>query len=426
MILVMITFLLLLLIRMPVGFAIGISGTVFFLQNLELPLTTIVQLPISQTQNVTLLAVPLFIFAGSLMNASGITSRLIKLAMLLTGHMRGGLAQVSVVLSTLMGGVSGSSNADAAMQARVLGPELEKQGYPKGYSGSVIGYSSLIASTIPPGVGLILYGTIGEVSIGRLFAAGIVAGFLMMIFLMVAVAITSKVRGFKPAREKRASFIEILVSLKETIWALLFPVMLLIGLRLGLFTASEIGAFACVYALFVGFFIYKELNIKTLVKTLKESIVTIGAIMYMITMSGIFGYGIPLERIPQKMTAFVSEITNQPAMVLILVILFLLLFGMMMEGSVLIILLTPILLPLVSGFGIDPVFFGVIMSIVVTMGILTPPVGIAMYTICGILKCKMQDYLKENVPFVITIFVLIAVLITVPDLVLFLPKWLYG
>ncbi|MCM3760017.1 TRAP transporter large permease [Alkalihalobacillus oceani] len=426
MILVMITFLLLLLIRMPVGFAIGISGTVFFLQNAELPLTTIVQLPISQTQNVTLLAVPLFIFAGSLMNASGITSRLIKLAMLLTGHMRGGLAQVSVVLSTLMGGVSGSSNADAAMQARVLGPELEKQGYPKGYSGSVIGYSSLIASTIPPGVGLILYGTIGEVSIGRLFAAGIVAGFLMMIFLMVTVAITSKLRGFQPAREKRASFIEILVSLKETIWALLFPVMLLIGLRLGLFTASEIGAFACVYALFVGFFIYKELTIKTLVKTLKESIVTIGAIMYMITMSGVFGYGIPLERIPQKMTAFVSEITSQPGMVLILVILFLLLFGMVMEGSVLIILLTPILLPLVSGFGVDPVFFGVIMSIVVTMGILTPPVGIAMYTICGILKCKMQDYLKENVPFVITIFVLIAVLIAVPDLVLFLPKWLYG
>lgn len=426
MILVMVTFLILLLIRMPVGFAIGISGTVFFLQNLELPITTIVQLPISQTQNVTLLAVPLFIFAGSLMNASGITSRLIKLAMLLTGHMKGGLAQVSVVLSALMGGVSGSSNADVAMQSRILGPELEKQGYPKGYSGSVIGYSSLIASTIPPGVGLILYGTIGEVSIGRLFTAGLVAGLLLTIFLMVTVALTSRVRKFKPAREKRASFKEILASLKDTIWALIFPIILLLGLRLGLFTASEIGAFACVYALIIGFFVYKELNFKTLTKTLKESIITIGAIMYMITMSGIFGYGIPFDQIPQKMTTFVTEITDQPFLVLSIVILFLLLFGMIMEGSVIIILLTPILLPLVTNFGIDPVFFGVIVSIVVTMGILTPPVGIAMYTICGILKCRMQEYLKENVPFVITIFVLLLTLMLMPDVILFLPTLIYG
>lgn len=204
MVIVLILFLILLIIGMPVGFAIGISGTAFFLQHTELPITTIVQLPLSQTQNMNLLAVPLFIFAGSLMNSSGITKRLLSLAMLLVGHFRGGLAQVSVLLSALMGGVSGSSNADAAMQARILGPDMKKQGYPVGYIGANIGYSSLIASTIPPGVGMILYGTVGEVSIGRLFAAGLVAGLLLTVILMVMVWITSNMYKFKPAREKES------------------------------------------------------------------------------------------------------------------------------------------------------------------------------------------------------------------------------
>ncbi|MBO4392981.1 MAG: TRAP transporter large permease subunit, partial [Spirochaetales bacterium] len=181
---VFIAFIVLLIIGMPVGFSVGISGLFFFFLNPDLPITTIVQLPISQTQTVSLLAVPLFIFAGSLMNASGITERLIKLSMQLAGHLRGGMAQVSVVLSTFMGGCSGSSNADAAMESRILGPEMLKQGYPKGYTSVVIGFTSLITSTIPPGVGMILYGTTGDVSIGRLFMAGLMSGLIMMAVMM--------------------------------------------------------------------------------------------------------------------------------------------------------------------------------------------------------------------------------------------------
>ena len=169
--LVLIAFIILLIIGMPVAFAIGISGALFFIQHPELPFTTVVQLPISATQNFLMLAVPLFIFAGNLMNSSGISERLVKLSLLLTGHMKGGLAQVSVVLSTLMGGVSGSATADAAMESRILGPDMEKQGYPKGYTAAVIAFTSLITATIPPGVNLILYGTVGNVSISRLFIA---------------------------------------------------------------------------------------------------------------------------------------------------------------------------------------------------------------------------------------------------------------
>ena len=188
MILVFIAFVVLLFLGLPVGFSVFFSGLLYFFQHPEIPLTTVPQLPVTQVQNVTLLAVPLFIFAGNLMNASGITEKLIQLAMALTGHMNGGLAQVSVVLSTLMGGVSGSANADAAMEARVLGPDMIKQGYPKGFTGCVIAFTALITATIPPGVGLITYGTVGNVSIGRLFAAGIYVGLLMMIIMMIMVS----------------------------------------------------------------------------------------------------------------------------------------------------------------------------------------------------------------------------------------------
>ena len=205
MILVGIIFIIFLALGMPVAFAIGISGVAFFLQNSQLPFTMIVQLPISQTQNFAMLAIPLFIFAGNLMNASGITSRLMRLSAVLAGHMRGGLAQVSVVLSTFMGGVSGSAIADASMEARILSPDMIKRGYSPGFTANVISWTALITATIPPGIGIILYGTIGEVSIGRLFASGLLVGLLMMIALMFTVWLTAVRRGYSTERDKPAT-----------------------------------------------------------------------------------------------------------------------------------------------------------------------------------------------------------------------------
>jgi len=198
-------FLLSLFLGMPVAFAIGISGTLFFLVTPDLPFSIAVQKVVSSTQSFTLLAIPLFIFAGNLMNMTGITKRLIKLSNVITGHMYGNLAQVSCVLSTLMGGVSGSANADAAMESRVLGPAMTERGYKRGYSAAINGITSLITATIPPSMGLIIYGSVGEVSIGRLFAAGILPGLMMMIALMIAVRFTSKRRGYMPERSKPAS-----------------------------------------------------------------------------------------------------------------------------------------------------------------------------------------------------------------------------
>lgn len=426
MILVFIAFLGLLFIGMPVGFAVGLSGALYFLQHLEFPMTTIVQLPITQTQSVTLLAVPLFIFAGNLMNASGITNKLIELATLLTGHMKGGLAQVSVVLSTLMGGVSGSTNADAAMESRVLGPDMLKQGYSKGYTGAVIGWTALITSTIPPGVAMITYGTVANVSIGRLFLAGLIVGIIMMIFYMLIVRLTSGLKGYQPAREKKATLGEIGENLKTSIWALIFPFLLLFGLRLGLFTTAECGAFACAYAVFVGVFIYKRLDGETFFDTMRSAILDNGGIMLMISMSGIFGYGVPLDKIPQKVTTLITGINASPFFVMSLVVLFLIILGMFMEGSIIILLTTPILLPLVQAVGVNPVVFGLVVSVIVTMGNLTPPVGIAMYTVCDILDIDLKDYIIESIPFFVATMVEVAVMLFMPQIVMFLPNLIFG
>jgi tripartite ATP-independent transporter DctM subunit len=426
MLIVAVLFLVFLAVGMPVAFAIGIAGVAFFLQNPSLPFTMIVQLPVSQTQNFAMLAVPLFIFAGNLMNACGITSRLIRLSTLLTGHMRGGLAQVSVVLSTLMGGVSGSAMADSAMEARILGPDMIRQGYSRGYAANVIGFTALITATIPPGVGIIIYGTVGEVSIGRLFAAGLTVGLMMMVILMVTVWLTARARGYKPARGQRASLREIASSLKETVWALVFPFLLLFGIRMGLFTPSEVGAFACVYAVVVGVFVYRELDWKKFVETLEITVMDVGAIMFIIALSGIFGYGIPFDRVPDALTRIITGISMNPQVIMLIVIAFLVFAGMFIEGSVCILLFTPILLPMVREVGVDPVHFGMIFCTVITMGLMTPPVGLSMYTVCSILECPNADFVKEMAPFLIAIIVQVAVLVFLPDVVLFLPRLLFG
>lgn len=422
---VVIVFFILLLLGMPVAFAIGISGATFFITN-DLPYSIVVQKVISSTQSFTLLAIPLFVFAGNLMNKTGITARMIKLSNVLVGHMYGHIGQVSVVLSTLMGGVSGSANADAAMESRILGPDMIKRGYSKGWGAAINGLSSLITATIPPSMGLIIYGSVGEVSIGRLFIAGIVPGIIMMIALMITVNITAKKRSYKPKRVQRASFKEVVKAFADCIWALLFPVILIAGIRFGLMTPSEAGAFAAFYAIFVGAFIHKELTFETFIQTLKDSVRDIGVIMLIVAISGIFGYGIVYDSIPQTLASLLIGITSSKAIMILIIIAFLVFAGMFVETTVCALLLTPILLPIVKNVGVDPVHFGILMMTVVTAGIMTPPVGIALYTVSDIMGCKPEETAKEAVPFYIAVLAVVLIIAFLPDLVLFLPNLVYG
>jgi tripartite ATP-independent transporter DctM subunit len=413
---------------MPIAFVIGIAGFAYFASMPYLNFQTATQMIISQSQSFAFLAVPFFIFAGNLMNISGITSRLLSLARLVTRRMYGGTAQISVVMSTLMGGVSGSATADAAMETRILGPEMMRIGYNKGYITAVNCITALITATIPPSLGLIIFGFVGEVSIGRLFAAGLIPGLLMMAFLMATTSVTSRIKRYDPPRPEapKLSVQELLDNLKESIWALLFPVILIVGIRFGVFTPSESGAFAVVYAVVIGKFVYKELtweNFKgALITTLKDN----GAIMLIIAMSGPFSYAITWVKAPAVLSTFLFGITESPQLMVLIMIGFLFITGMFVDSNVNFLLLTPIFLPMVKEMGIDPVHFGVLMATVVTLGVMTPPVGSALYTVCGIIDCPVEEYTKEALPFLAAVMLELAILVFLPDVVLWIPNMIFG
>ncbi len=420
-----IIFLVFLLLGMPVAFAIGISGFAFFIFQ-SLPMSILVQKSISTTQSFTMLAIPLFILAGNLMNATGITKRLMRLANVLTGHMWGNIGQVSCVMSTLMGGVSGSAVADAAMETRILGPEMTRLGYAKGWSAAVNGLSGLIVATIPPSMGLIIYGTVGEVSIGRLFMAGWVPGLLMMVLLMIATSVSAHYLGYKPEHDKPASLVEIGRELLSSIWALMFPVLLIVLIRFGIMSPSESGAFACAYAIFVGTVIYRELTWKILIQTLKDSVKDITVITIILCFSGVFGYGIVFDNLTTAIASALVSVTSNSTLLLFLVVLFLLLCGCFMETTVIALILTPILLPVMQRVGVDPVVFGMIMMTTVTFGVMTPPVGTGLYAVSDIMGCPIQETVKYGIAFYIAVILVVAFMIFFPQAVLWLPDLVYG
>lgn len=422
MLLVVIVFIILLLLNMPLAYTIGISGILFFFTEPALPLAVAVQRMVSSTQSFPLLAVPFFVLAGNLMNATGITKRLIRFSNVLTGHLVGGLAHVSIVLSALMGGISGSAVADAAMQSRILGPSMLNKGYAKGYSASVIAYSALIPATIPPSIGLILYGFVGEVSIGRLFVAGIIPGLLMTALLMITALIIAKKRNYAVENIKPPSLREVLISLKDSIWALLFPLILIVGIRFGVFTPSEAGAFAVVYAFIIGKFVFRELDRPKMKEVLRQTIIDNGIIMLIIIASAIFGYIIVYDGVPSSMARYITGLSNNPYILLFIILTFLVVAGMFMEATVNTLILTPIFLPIIKSLGFDPVHFGILMMTIVTMGGMTPPVGVGMYTVCSLLECPTDHYVLESLPFIAAILVMIVILALFPQLVLFLPN----
>ncbi len=409
---------------LPIAFALALAAIPVFTLTGTMPPTVVLQKMVTATQNFPLLAVPFFILAGNLMNATGITERLIRFARLLSGWMAGGLAQVSIVLSLMMGGVSGSAVADASMESRLLGPGMLAQKYSKGVTAAVLAFGSIITATIPPSIGLILFGYINEVSIGRLFLAGIIPGALLTAVLMVTCWIVAKRRGYQPDLERLPTARELGASFVDSIWALMFPIILIVGFRFGFFTATEAGVFLVFYAFIIGVAVYRELDFKKMYEAFKHSINDLGMVMLLIMMAAVLGYAVTIERAPQEITEFVTTLTADPLVTLLLIVAVLVISGMFLEGAANILLVTPIVMPVLVAADYNPVHLGILMVTLVNFGGLTPPVGVIMFTVCGILDTKSGEYTKAALPFFLAFGVFFALLVAFPDLSLFLPDLL--
>ncbi|WP_118134577.1 TRAP transporter large permease [Oceanicella sp. SM1341] len=419
--LILALFVLFLLMGMPVAFALALSAIPVFVLTGTMPPTIAIQKMVTATQSFPLLAVPFFILAGNLMNATGITERLVRFARLLTGWMAGGLAQVSIMLSFMMGGISGSAVADASMESRLLGPSMIAQGYSKAMTAAIIAFGSIITATIPPSIGLILFGFINEVSIGRLFLAGVLPGIALTLVLMVTTWGVAKRNGYAADAATLPSARELGASFLESVWALAFPVILIVGFRFGFFTATEAGAFLVAYALAVGVFVYRELTWARFVDALRHSVSDLGMVMLLIMMAGVLGYAVTIERGPQQITEFVTSLTSDPLSVLLLIVVLLVVSGMFLEGAANILLVTPIVMPALVHAGYDPVHMGILIVTLINFGGLTPPVGVIMFTVCGVLDVKMGAFSRASVIFFAVMVLFFALLIAVPGLSLFLP-----
>ncbi|MFM2484999.1 TRAP transporter large permease [Celerinatantimonas yamalensis] len=421
-----ILFVILMLIGMPIGFVIGISSLAYFFTAHFLPIGIAFQKFAAPTQSFPILATPLFLLVGNMLNKTGVTYRLLDFSQMVSGWMIGGLAQINVLLATLLGGVSGSATADAAMQSRVLGVSMIERGYPRAFTAVVIAFSSLITATIPPSILLILYGFVGNVSIGKLFIAGIVPGILLTAILMFTNSIMARRMQIEPEMKHLPTRHELGQSFKRSFWALMFPIVLIFVIRLGFFTTTEAGAFIILYAFIIGRYIYKELTNQAIWEVLGETVSDIGVVMILIMAAAILGHITILDQVPQHLANMITHITTNRYGILSLLLVFIAFAGMLFDGSVIILLLTPILLPIIRQFGFDPVHFGIIFVVLTLLGANTPPVGICMYTVCGILNCSSIAFVKASVPYLIAFFAFVVLLVIFPGITMGLPHLLFA
>lgn len=411
-------------IEVPVALAIGMAALSFFLTS-GTPPELLVQRAVAVTHSFPLLAVPLFVMTGIVMNKAGITRRMMGFAEAMTGHWRGGLAQINVLLSTLLGGVAGSANADAAMQSKTLVPEMGRRGYDLGFSSAVTACSAIISVIIPPGIGLVLYGFMGDVSIGQLFLAGIVPGFLLCAAMMGAVALQARRNNLEPALDRRLTRAERLISFRDASLALTVPAGIVVGIRFGFFTPTEAGAMAVLFSVIVGV-IHGELKLVHVIEILGDTMKATAIVLLVICFANAFGYYMTWERIPQDVADAMLAITDNPLLLLLLINLLLILVGMFIEGSAALILLTPILVPVIADVGIDPVHFGIVMVLNLTIAGVTPPLGTLMFTTCSITGVSIGRFVRAALPFYVVLFAMLLLLTYVPRISLWLPNLKFG
>lgn len=421
-ILLFLVFLVLLIVGVPIAFALGLASFVYLLFS-DLPLIVIPQKMYAGLDVFVLLSIPGFILAGNLMNVSGITNRIIQLCNALFGHIRGGLGLANVGASMLFGGVSGTAIADTASIGSVMIPAMEKEGYDTDFSCAVTATSSTIGPIIPPSLPMIIAATLTGLSVGKLFIAGIVPGLLLGVGLMLVTYIISVKRKY-PKRQK-ASWMEMARSFYRAFWALLMTLLILFGIIGGVFTPTEASIVAVVYALAVGLFVYGELKLRMIPKLILESAKMTASLMVLVGFANLFAWIMTVEEIPQMIAQGLLGITENKIILLLLINLLLLFVGAFMETIASLLILFPVLLGVAVHIGVDPIQFAMIMVMNLVIGLTTPPVGVCLFVASSIGKIPMERIAKAGVPFLLVSLIVLMLVTFVPGISLFLPSLFY-
>ena len=410
-------------IKVPITFSLGVASLAFFwLENISF--TTFAQKMATSVDSFTMTAVPFFILAGSLMNTGGITRRLFTFANNIFGAVRGGLCYVTIVSSMIFSAISGSSLANAAGLGTVQIKAMAEQRYDKNFSACLVSSAAVLGPIIPPSVIMVVYGVTASVSIQRMFIGGVLPGILLSAGLAFMCLLFRKKYDFP--KGQRHSIKEIAKSCYSASWALFAPVVILGGIFSGIFTATESGAIASVYCMAVGFFIYRDLTVRALLRAILDAAKSTATILFIAATASLLGFCLTYAKVPQTLAAYLAEILSSKYMLLLILTVVYLFLGCIMEAAAIVITTVPIFAPLCTAFGIDLVYFGVLVGILMSIGTITPPVGITMFVICKNTGLSVETFSKSMLPWFLMMTVFVLILVFVPGVISFLPTAIFG
>jgi tripartite ATP-independent transporter DctM subunit len=421
---VAVVFLALLVLGVPIGFTIGFAGlTGLFLMGSGASLFSMAPLQyFSGLDMFTLMAMPFFIFAGEIMNKAGITQRLVRFANILVGNVRGGLAHANILASVFFAGMTGAAVSDTAAIGTMLIPAMKDDGYDVDFAAAVTAASSIIGPTIPPSNMMVIYGSLMNVSIAGLFAAGFMPGIVLAILLMILSGFISWKRGYP--KGVKTTFKEKILGFRDAIIPLLMPIIILGGILSGVFTPTEAAAVAVLYAVVIGFFVLKSLKLSDLLPMLTKTARITGVVFLIIGTASILSWVLAINQVPQAIAAFLLETTGNPKLILLMILILMLIVGMFMDIAAALIILGPILHPIAVSMGMEPIHFGIVMVLSLNIALMTPPVGACLFVACSISKLSLAQLSKAIWPFIIMEVIALFLVAYIPEISLFLPRLL--